>query len=168
MRRGIASIVCVRPSATTSSNRTARSRSASASRATPGKNVSASAARAATCTDVGITSFEDWPMFTWSFGWTRRSGVDARRAITSFTFMLEDVPEPVWKTSIGKCSVCFPAAIASAAARIASARSASSRPIARFVVAHAAFTRAIARITSAGIGRPEIGKFSTARCVCAP
>ena len=26
--------------------------------------------------------------------------------MTSFVFMLLDVPEPVWKTSIGKCASC--------------------------------------------------------------
>ena len=33
-------------------------------------------------------------------------------AMTSLTFMFVDVPEPVWKTSIGNCSSWSPFAIA--------------------------------------------------------
>ena len=44
-------------------------------------------------------------MLTWSFGCTPPS---ARLAITSFAFMFEEVPEPVWKTSIGNWSSCSP------------------------------------------------------------
>ena len=57
-------------------------------------------------------------MFTWSFGWTSSP---ARFAITSLAFMFEEVPEPVWKTSIGNWSSCSPAATASPAAAIRSA-----------------------------------------------
>jgi hypothetical protein len=57
---------------------------------------------AATWIEVGKTSLDDWLAFTWSFGWTSRpSEVVASEASTSFVFMLLDVPEPVWKTSIG-------------------------------------------------------------------
>jgi hypothetical protein len=49
-------------------------------------------------------------------------------AITSLVFMLELVPDPVWKTSIGNCSSCLPSAISAAAAMIASALSAASSP----------------------------------------
>ena len=52
---------------------------------------SASAAR---WTAEGKTSFDDWPMFTWSLGWAPSP---ARLAITSFAFMFDEVPEPVWK-----------------------------------------------------------------------
>src|SRR5215211_5902243 len=52
-------------------------------------------------------------MFTWSFAWTPSP---ARLAITSLAFMFDEVPEPVWKTSIGNWSSCLPAAIASPAA----------------------------------------------------
>ena len=55
-------------------------------------------------------------MFTWSLGWTPSP---AREAMTSLAFMFEEVPEPVWKTSIGNCSSCSPAATCSAAAAIA-------------------------------------------------
>ena len=37
-------------------------------------------------------------MLTSSFGWTSSP---ASVAITSFAFMFDEVPEPVWKTSIG-------------------------------------------------------------------
>ena len=37
--------------------------------------------------------------------------------MTSLAFMFDDVPEPVWKTSIGNWSSCSPAATASPAAR---------------------------------------------------
>ena len=58
---------------------------------------------------AGITSLEDWPRLTWSFGCTGlrwpigspRSSL-ARLAITSLTFMFDEVPEPVWNTSTGK------------------------------------------------------------------
>ena len=53
----------------------------------------------------GNTSLDDWEAFTWSFGCTGRpSRRPARVAITSFTFMFDEVPEPVWKTSIGNWS----------------------------------------------------------------
>ena len=51
----------------------------------------------AMCTEVGNTSFEDCEAFTWSFGWTGLPRLrDASVASTSFMFMFEDVPEPVW------------------------------------------------------------------------
>ena len=51
-------------------------------------------------------------MFTWSLGWTF---APASAAMTSLAFMFDEVPEPVWKTSIGNWSSCSPAATASAA-----------------------------------------------------
>jgi hypothetical protein len=42
--------------------------------------------------------------------------------------MFQEVPDPVWNTSIGKCSFHFPALISSAARTMAPARSFSSRP----------------------------------------
>ena len=51
-------------------------------------------------------------MFTWSLGWAPSP---ARLAITSLAFMFEEVPEPVWKTSIGNWSSCSPAATSSPA-----------------------------------------------------
>ena len=53
----------------------------------------------------GNTSFDDCDALTWSFGCTGApSALEARVASTSFMFMFDDVPEPVWKTSIGKWS----------------------------------------------------------------
>ena len=91
----------------------------------------------------------------------------ARLAITSFAFMLELVPEPVWNTSTGNCASYPPAATSSAAVAIAAARSSASTPIRPLTRAAAAFTSPSARICARSRPRPEIGKFSTARCVCA-
>ena len=51
----------------------------------------------------------------------RRSFSVARVAITSLAFMFDDVPDPVWKTSIGNSSSQRPSATSSAAATMASA-----------------------------------------------
>ena len=56
----------------------------------------------------------------------------ASEAITSFAFMFELVPEPVWKTSIGNWSSCSPLAIASPAAAMRSAFPASRSPSSAF------------------------------------
>ena len=51
---------------------------------------------------VGITSFEDWHMFTWSLGWMTLDPLAAptislaRLAITSLAFVFVEVPDPVW------------------------------------------------------------------------
>ncbi len=77
---------------------------------------------AATWIADGKTSLDDCEAFTWSFGCTGLpSDSVARVAMTSLVFMLLDVPEPVWKTSIGKCSSQSPRATLAAAAVIASA-----------------------------------------------
>ena len=57
-------------------------------------------------------------MLTWSLGWAPSP---ARLAITSLAFMFDEVPEPVWKTSIGNWSSNSPAATRSAAAAMRSA-----------------------------------------------
>ena len=67
-------------------------------------------------------------MLTSSFGCTSSP---ASAAITSLAFMFEEVPEPVWKTSIGNWSSSSPAATRSPAAAIRSALSASSSPSSR-------------------------------------
>ena len=82
--------------------------------------------------------------------------------------MFEDVPEPVWKTSIGNWSSSSPAAIRSAAAAMRSALSASSRPSSAFARAAAALIRPSQRATGAGIGSPETGKLATALRVSPP
>ena len=104
-------------------------------------------------------------MLTSSFAWTSSP---ASAAITSFAFMFELVPEPVWKTSIGNWSSCSPWAIASPAAAIRSALSASSSPSSAFTRAAAALIRPSQRATGTGIGSPETGKFATAFRVSPP
>jgi len=94
-----------------------------------------SSSAAATCMAVGNVSLDDWDMLTWSFGWI---GVllpsvppvssIARFDITSLTFMLVWVPEPVCQTESGKCSSSLPAMTSSAALPINSVRRGSSRP----------------------------------------
>jgi hypothetical protein len=90
-------------------------------------------------------------------------------ARTSFMFMFDEVPEPVWYTSTGKCSATSirPSMTSSAASAIAWARSASSTP--RRALARAAdfLMRARAETWAGSRPLPEIGKFSTARWVCA-
>src|SRR5581483_2311724 len=104
-------------------------------------------------------------MLTWSFGWTSSP---ASEAITSFAFMFEEVPEPVWNTSIGNWSSSSPAATRSPAIAIRSARSASRSPSSAFTRAAAALMRPSQRATGTGIGSPETGKFSTAFRVSPP
>ena len=91
--------------------------------------------------------------------------------MTSFVFMLSDVPAPPWKTSTGNWSRQRPSSsTASQAQTIASAMSAGSAPRDLFARAAAFLTMTMPR-TIAGtsvIDRPEIGKFSTARTVCTP
>ena len=70
------------------------------------------AAAAVSFTDncvVGIVSFDDWLMLTWSLWWTGSllpsvppSSRQARLAITSLAFMFDWVPEPVCQTTSGK------------------------------------------------------------------
>src|SRR4051794_8709826 len=82
-------------------------------------------------------------------------------------FMFDDVPEPVWKTSIGNWSRWCPSMISAAAERMASACSELTTPSSAFTLAAAALTCAIAFTCSPSRGLPLIGKFSTARWVCA-
>ena len=104
-------------------------------------------------------------MFTSSFAWTPSP---ARLAMTSLAFMFEDVPEPVWKTSIGNWSSSSPSAIRSPAAPMRSALSASSSPSSALTRAAAALIRPSQRATGTGIGSPETGKFPTAFVVSPP
>ena len=120
---------------------------------------------AARCTADGNTSLDDWPRLTWSFGCAPSP---ASVAITSFAFMFDEVPEPVWKTSIGNWSSCSPAATASAAVAIRSATSASSSPSSALTRAAAPLIRPSQWITAAGIGSPDTGKFATALRVSPP
>ncbi len=104
-------------------------------------------------------------MLTSSFACTSSP---ASAAMTSFAFMFELVPEPVWKTSIGNWSSCSPAAIASPAAAMRSAFSSSSSPSSAFTRAAAALRRPSQRATGTGIGSPDTGKFATALRVSPP
>jgi hypothetical protein len=102
-------------------------------------------------------------MFTWSLACAPDSV-----AITSLAFMFDDVPEPVWKTSIGNWASCVPAATSSAAAAIAFASLASSRPRSPLTRAAAPLMRPSQWITDAGTGSPETGKFLIALVVSPP
>ena len=116
----------------------------------------------------GNTSLLDCDALTWSFGWTGRpSRSVARVAITSLAFMFDEVPEPVWNTSIGKCSSYAPVATSAAASCTALARSSGSTPSSAFTTEAAPLIDASAPMSSRSIVMPEIGKFSTARWVCA-
>ncbi len=72
------------------------------------------ASTAATWIEVGKVSLLDWLALTWSFGWLSTPARVESEASTSFMFMLELVPEPVWKTSMGNSSWWSPAMISSA------------------------------------------------------
>ena len=104
-------------------------------------------------------------MLTWSFAWTPSP---ANVAITSFAFMFELVPDPVWKTSIGNWSSNSPTAMRSPAAAIRWATSGSSRPRSAFARAAAALMRPSQCATATGIGSPETGKLATALAVSPP
>ena len=104
-------------------------------------------------------------MFTWSLGC---AGSPTRLAITSFAFMFEEVPEAVWKTSIGNWSLCSPSATESAAAAIRSAKLSVEQSKLPLTCAAAALIRPSQWISGAGIGWPETGKFSTALRVSVP
>ena len=56
---------------------------------------------AAMWVDVGNVSLEDCDMFTSSLGCTVTPLRSQIEAITSLAFILELVPDPVWKTSMG-------------------------------------------------------------------
>src|SRR3712207_1721461 len=123
---------------------------------------------AATWMAEGNTSLDDCEALTWSLGCT---GVPvasvARVAMTSLVFMLLDVPEPVWKTSMGKWSSHVPDATSPAASVIARATSPGRTPRSALTRAAAPLMAASAAMSSRSMGVPEIGKFSTARWVWA-
>ena len=62
--------------------------------------------------------------------------------MTSLAFMFVEVPEPVWKTSIGNCESCLPAAISLAAFSMREALRLESRPSSPLTAAAAPFRRA--------------------------
>ena len=137
--------------------------------ASAGSSSRSSSSTAARCSAVGTTSLLLWPMLTWSFGCTLSPEArDASRAITSFAFMFELVPLPVWNTSIGNSASHCPPATSIEAFSIAVASGLSIMRISRFTRAAAALMRPMACTNLRGIGSPEMGKFSTARWVCGP
>ncbi len=86
-------------------NSSALPANAASRRSSAGSSVFVASPSAARCTALGNTSLEDWPMFTWSLGCAPSP---ASVAMTSLAFMFDDVPEPVWKTSIGNWASCLP------------------------------------------------------------
>ncbi len=114
------------------------------------------------CIAVGITSFDDWPRLTWSFGCTRSraprpppSSSAARFAMTSLAFMFDEVPEPVWNTSTTNSSSSRPSATSRAARSIASASVGSSSPSSRLTPRRGPLDPARARGSCArGIAQP--------------
>ncbi len=164
----------VRPDLTTSVNSSDLARSPAARWSSPASVTSVAVRAQAMCTADGNESLDDWEALTWSLGCTTSlsspspSSCLARLATTSLTFMLVDVPDPVWKVSTGKCSSRSPAMTSSAARRMASATVASTTPSSSLAVAAAHLIMAWACTTAAGTGMPETGKFSTARWVEAP
>ncbi len=116
--------------------------------------------------EVGNTSLDDWEALTWSLGWTGRpSRSSASVATTSLTFMLEEVPEPVWKTSTGNSPSHSFSAMSVAASAIAWASSLSSTPSSALTSAATALIRPRAAMWGLSRPRPETGKFSIARWV---
>ena len=104
-------------------------------------------------------------MLTWSLACTPSPASAAR---TSLAFMFDEVPEPVWKTSIGNCASWSPAATSSPARAIASASLGSSLPRSAFARAAAPLMRPSQWMTEAGTVSPEMGKLSTAFLVSPP
>lgn len=94
----------------------------------------------------------------------------ARLQITSFAFMLVDVPAPPWMTSTTNWSCRRPSRISAQAAAIASRYARGSSPSSQFASAAASLTAASAttRYGSDAIVRPEMSKFSCARSVWTP
>ena len=165
---GVASIRWVRPALTTPVNSSAFWRKARARWRRAGTREPAISTVAATWMADGKTSLEDWDAFTSSLGWTRRPRrSEARVARTSFMFILDEVPDPVWKTSTGNSASQCPSATSRAASAMAAATSAGTTPRSAFTRAAALFTSASPRMSARSMPRPETGKFSTARWVCA-
>ena len=144
-RMGVASIRCVRPVLSTSWNSCAFASSTFQSCASAGSRSRSISSTAETCSAVGITSLLLWPKLTWSLGCTLRPRISlARCATTSLAFMLDDVPLPVWNTSIGNSASHWPPATSIAAVSIAPA-------ISRSTVPSPALTRAAAALISPSV-----------------
>ena len=158
-------------------SRRARTRAASCaapstSCSSAGISSSVIARAAARCTADGNTSFDDCDAFTWSFGCTgrcpRRSDASERDHLVHVHVRrraragLEHVDRELVVVPRRRLT-------SSAASWIAFAtRPCRGRRGGRSPVALAPLIAASAGISRASIGSPEIGKFSTARWVCAP
>ena len=99
------------------------------------------------CIAVGNVSLEDWPMFTWSLGWTGcwepsvpPTSWMHRLEMTSFTFMFDWVPDPVWNTYSGNSVSSAPEITSSQTRWMSSPFQAGSWPAAVFTTAAAFFT----------------------------
>ena len=154
---------CVRPDLTYRSSRRAWRVKDFSSCLSAGSSLVVAWSSAARCTALGNTSFEDCPMFTWSLAWEPE-----RFASTSLTFVFVDVPDPVWKTSMGNWSSWRPAATSAAAAAIAFASSSPSLPSSPLTRAAAPLMRPSQWMTSGGTVSPEMGKLLTAFSVSPP
>ena len=175
---GVASCRCVRPIITTSANACALASSVSRSRSSAGNSASVDLVDGAMCITAGNVSFDDCPRLTSSFGWigffdptTPPASWIARLAMTSFAFMFDCVPEPVWNTTSGNSASSLPSTT-SCAARSISAHLVR-RQVPELAVGDRSRTsseRRMPRMTA----RPQrkrstpIGKLSIERCVCAP
>src|SRR3954452_10775292 len=155
----------VRPDLTTSLNLRALRSSERSSCLSAGSSWLVASSSAARCTALGKTSLDDWPKFTWSLGCALPS---VRALMTSLVFMLDEVPEPVWKTSIGNWLSCSPAAIAAPASAISCASALSRLPSSALTRAAVPLIRPSQRMTETGTVSPEIGKLSTAFLVSPP
>ena len=159
----------MRPDFTTVENSFAFLRSAFSSRSSAGSSSSITKRSAARWIADGNTSLDDCDAFTWSFGCTGApSRSEASDAMTSFMFMFDDVPEPVWNTSIGNWSSYVPKLTSEAASWMAFAMSLSITPSRPLTVALTPLIAASAAIRRRSMRSPEIGKLSTARWVWAP
>ena len=166
---GAASIRWVRPALTVRTWARASRRSSACRWSRAGISCRTIIQQAASRSADGNTSFDDWEALTSSLGCTGRpSRSEATWASTSLAFMLVLVPEPVWKTSSGKWSSNAPNDTSDAASWIAAATSLGITRRRPLTVAATPLIEPRAWISSGGTRSPEIGKFSMARCVCAP
>ncbi len=142
---------------------------------TDGMRRSSISAATAMWSAVGNVSFDDWLMFTWSFGWIGalppRDPVAsslARPAITSLTFMFDWVPEPVCQTRSGNSPARVPSTTSPAARTTRSRLSGGSRPRSAFTSAAARLRMPKARTIGTGIVSRLIAKWWRERWVWAP
>jgi hypothetical protein len=125
---------------------------------TDGSRLSSISDATAMWSAVGNVSFDDWLMFTWSFGWIgalppRRPVASsfARPATTSLTFMFDCVPEPVCQTRSGNSAASVPSITSSAARTMRACSAAGSSPSPRFTSAAARLRMPKARMIGQGI-----------------